>query len=146
MKRVLVSGAGGFINISQSARKVVFVGTFTAGDLDVRAEAGRLTIVREGKTPKFVQSVEHVTFSGPYAAKSGKEVLYITERCVFRLTTDGLELTEIAPGIDLDKDILAHMGFRPKISPLLKKMDAHIFSEGKMGLRTLLEQRHRGQA
>jgi len=137
-----LSGAGGFINISQSARKVVFVGTFTAGDLDVRAESGRLTIRREGKTPKFVQAVEHVTFSGPYAAKAGKEVLYITERCVFRLTTDGLELTEIAPGIELEKDILAHMGFRPKISPLLKKMDAHIFSEGKMGLRTLIEQRH----
>ncbi|HET6718206.1 MAG TPA: malonate decarboxylase subunit alpha, partial [Rhodocyclaceae bacterium] len=135
-----LSGAGGFINISQSARKVVFVGTFTAGGLDVRAVNGRLEILREGDTPKFVPAVEHVTFSGPYAARSGKEVLYITERCVFRLTPEGLELTEIAPGIDLERDILAQMGFRPKISPFLKKMDAHLFSTGKMGLRTLIEQ------
>jgi propionate CoA-transferase len=138
-----LSGAGGFINISQSARKVVFVGTFTAGDLKVVATAGRLEIQQDGKTHKFVKAVEHRTFSGPYAAKAGKEVLYITERCVFRLTREGLELTEIAPGIDLEKDILAHMDFKPKISPLLKKMDPHIFSDGPMGLRSRIAQDHR---
>ena len=137
-----LSGAGGFINISQSARKVVFVGTFTADGLAVRAENGRLEILREGRTQKFVPAVEHVTFSGPYAARAGKEVLYITERCVFRLSTEGLELTEIAPGIELERDVLGQMGFRPNISPLLKKMDAHIFSPGRMGLRTLIEQGH----
>jgi len=130
-----LSGAGGFINISQSAKRVVFVGTFTAGDLEIAVEAGKLRIVREGKTRKFVAQVEHLTYSGPFAAKRGQPALYVTERCVFRLTKGGLELIEIAPGIDLQRDILGQMGFVPLISPNLVTMDARIFTDAPMGLR-----------
>ncbi|MFO1346918.1 MAG: acyl CoA:acetate/3-ketoacid CoA transferase [Rhodocyclaceae bacterium] len=134
-----LAGAGGFINISQNAKKVVFVGTFTAGDLAIAIEDGKLKIAREGKAKKFVAQVEHRTFSGAYATKRGQSVLYVTERCVFRLTPDGMELTEIAPGIDLERDILAQMEFRPQISPHLKLMDARIFADGSMGLRAELQ-------
>lgn len=130
-----LAGAGGFINISQTARKVVFVGTFTAGDLSVAINEGKLKILCEGGTTKFVTQVEHRTFSGEYAFKNGQTVLYITERCVFRLIEGGLELIEIAPGVDLERDILARMDFRPAISPSLKTMDARIFSDGPMQLR-----------
>jgi propionate CoA-transferase len=130
-----LAGAGGFINISQTAKKVVFVGTFTAGNLDVAIEDGRLKILSEGETAKFVASVEHRTFSGEYAFKRKQSVLYITERCVFRLIESGLELIEIAPGVDLQRDILDRMAFRPAISPDLKTMDARIFRDEPMGLR-----------
>ena len=135
-----LAGAGGFINISQNARKVVFVGTFTAGDLEVAVRGGQLQITREGKSRKFVDEVEHRTYSGEYAARRGQQALFITERCVFRLVDDGgisgLELIEIAPGIDLERDILAHMNFKPAISPALKLMDARIFAPVAMGWRT----------
>ncbi len=130
-----LAGAGGFINISQCAKKVVFVGTFNAGDLDIRVEDGRLSIVRDGKARKFVQEVEHRTFSGAQALKSGQTVLYITERCVFRLTADGLELTEIAPGVDIERDIMGQMDFRPHVAADLKQMDARIFRDAPMSLR-----------
>ena len=130
-----LAGAGGFINISQTAKKVVFVGTFTAGKLDVAVENGALKIRNEGETVKFVSEVEHRTFSGEVAFKSGQMVLYITERCVFRLVEGGLELIEIAPGVDLDKDILSLMEFRPTVSPKLKIMDARIFRDEPMNLR-----------
>ena len=129
-----LAGAGGFINISQTARKVVFVGTFTAGSLDVAVEDGKLRILKEGKARKFVDEVEHRTFSGAEAWKRGQTVLYITERCVFRLCAEGLELTEIAPGIDLERDILAHMDFRPVMHHPPVLMDARIFAHAKMGL------------
>ncbi|MDQ5878721.1 MAG: propionate CoA-transferase, partial [Pseudomonadota bacterium] len=134
-----LAGAGGFINISQNAKKVVFVGTFTAGDLEIAIADGQLKIIREGKSKKFVAEVEHRTFSGAYASKRGQSVLYVTERCVFRLTPTGLELIEIAPGIDLERDILGQMGFRPQISPTLRQMDARIFADGLMGLRADLQ-------
>ena len=130
-----LSGAGGFINISQCARKVVFVGTFTAGGLEVAIIEGKLQIVREGKSPKFVREVEHRTFSGRVAAANRQPVLYVTERCVFELTEHGLRLIEIAPGMDLEKDILAHMGFRPDVALPLKTMDARIFDPAPMTLR-----------
>ncbi|MBK1679650.1 acyl CoA:acetate/3-ketoacid CoA transferase [Rhodocyclus tenuis] len=133
-----LTGAGGFINISQSARQVVFVGTFTAGGLEVAIADGRLVIVSEGRARKFVAAVEQRTFAGAYAAQRGQPALYVTERCVFRLTSDGLELIEIAPGIELERDILAHMDFVPRISPELKTMDAAIFAPGPMGLRERL--------
>jgi len=135
-----VAGAGGFINISQSAKTVVFVGTFTAGGLEVEVADGRLRIVKEGAVRKFIATVEHRTFSGPVAAKRGQKVLYITERCVFRLTANGLELTEIAPGVDLEQDILALMDFRPAVSPDLRTMPARLFRTSPMGLLDMLSQ------
>jgi len=130
-----LAGAGGFINISQKAKKVVFVGTFTAGNLEVAIEAGQLQILEDGKSMKFVDEVEHRTFSGSQAAKWGKSVLYITERCVFQLTAEGLELTEIAPGIDLQKDILDKMAFKPLMPSTPKLMDARIFADVPMNIR-----------
>lgn len=130
-----LAGSGGFIDISQNAKKVVFVGTFTAGNLEVAIEAGKLHILEDGKSVKFVDEVEHRTFSGPEAARRGKEVVYVTERCVFRLTARGLQLTEIAPGVDLQKDILDKMAFPPIIDGEPALMDARIFAEGPMGIR-----------
>ncbi len=130
-----LAGSGGFIDISQNAKKVVFVGTFTAGNLEVAIEAGKLHIREDGKSVKFVDEVEHRTFSGPEAARRGKEVVYVTERCVFRLTAQGLQLTEIAPGVDLQKDILDKMAFRPVIDGEPAIMDARIFADGPMGIR-----------
>ena len=130
-----LAGAGGFINISQNAKKVVFVGTFNAGRLNIMVENGTLRILQEGPAQKFVQQVEHRTFSGAYALTRGQPVLYVTERCVFALTVDGLELIEIAPGIDLERDILSQMAFRPLMPSPPRLMDARIFMEQPMGLR-----------
>lgn len=132
-----LAGAGGFINITQNSRTVVFVGTFTAGGLKVAVEEGRLVILKEGRARKFVNKIEQVTFSGPYAASNGQNVLYVTERCVFALTALGLELIEVAPGVDIERDILAQMDFRPIINqPQL--MDARIFLPASMELKDLL--------
>jgi len=130
-----LAGAGGFINISQNAKKVVFVGTFTAGRLQLAIDDGRLRIVKDGNLKKFVREVEHRTFSGSYAVKRGQPVLYVTERCVFELTREGLELIEIAPGIDIERDILAQMEFRPIIRRDPATMDKRIFLSDPMGLR-----------
>ena len=130
-----LAGAGGFINISQTAKKVVFVGTFTAAGFDIAVENGKINIKKEGKVKKFVADVEHITFSGKYAAENGNYVLYITERCVFKLTKEGLELTEVAPGVDIDKDIVGQMDFKPVIKGTPKLMDARIFSDVKMNIR-----------
>ncbi len=128
-----LAGAGGFINISQNARKIVFAGTFTAGGLKVAVADGKLHIVQEGRSRKFVKQVGQVTFSGAYARQAGQPVLYVTERCVFRLTDRGLALTEVAPGIDIERDILAHMDFKPVVERP-KLMDSRIFGPNVMGL------------
>ncbi|MFV9504041.1 MAG: acyl CoA:acetate/3-ketoacid CoA transferase [Oscillochloridaceae bacterium umkhey_bin13] len=130
------AGAGGFINISQSTRNLYFLGTLT-GDAQVAIEHGRLVIGKEGTVHKFTPQVEQITFSGSYAAQMGQQVHYITERAVFRLTSDGIELIEIAPGLDLERDVLNLMGFRPLISPNLRLMDERIFAERAMGLAQL---------
>jgi propionate CoA-transferase len=130
-------GCGGFINITRAARKLVFCGTFTAGGLDVAVGGGRLTIRTEGKARKFVEQVEQITFNGRDAAQRQQSVVFITERAVFRLTADGLELTEIAPGIDLERDVLAHMAFRP-IMRAVRTMDTRIFEERWGGLAAAL--------
>lgn len=133
-----LAGAGGFINISQNAKRVVFVGTFTAGGLQLAVEDGRLRIEREGRERKFVRAVEHRTYSGPVAAARGQPALYVTERCVFELSASGLVLTEVAPGIDIERDILAHMDFAPLIPQPPRAMDARIFLPAAMGLRAQL--------
>jgi propionate CoA-transferase len=130
-----LAGAGGFINISQNAKKVVFVGTFTCGGLEIQVENRVLRIACEGRSRKFVSEVEHRSFSGEYAARRGQPVLYVTERCVFRLAPEGLELVEVAPGIDLERDILAQMDFKPLIPEEPRLMDPRIFRDGPMELR-----------
>ncbi|QDR81836.1 acyl CoA:acetate/3-ketoacid CoA transferase [Sporomusa termitida] len=133
-----VAGCGGFINITQNAKRVIFCGTFTAGGLQLKIENGQLTIIQEGRNKKFLDQVEQITFSGKYAQQVNQPVMYITERAVFHLTQEGMLLTEIAPGVNLEKDILALMDFKPIIAPGLKLMDARIFREGKIGLRDML--------
>lgn len=139
-----LTGAGGFINISQSAKSVVFVGTFTVGNMIVAFSNGQIAIRQEGDTRKFVSDVEHRTFSGTESLRRGQRVLYITERCVFQLVPDpenggsALELIEIAPGIDLQQDVLAHMDFVPRIANPLKMMDARLFQDEPMQLQSWL--------
>ncbi|PAV25604.1 propionate CoA-transferase [Tamilnaduibacter salinus] len=122
-----MAGAGGFINISQNAREVFFMGTFQAGGSKVHIEDTGLTVEEPGKGRKFVSDVEHLTFNGQFALERGQRVFYITERCVFQLTEEGLTLIEIAPGLDLDRDILAHMDFRPVISSRLQVTDTALY-------------------
>ena len=129
-----LAGSGGFINISQNARRLVFAGTFTAGGLEVKIADGRLSVVKEGRSRKFGERVQQVTFSGVYAARRGAPVLYVTERCVFRLTPEGLLLAEVAPGIDIERDILAQMAFRPIIDDPVP-MDGRLFLDRPMGLK-----------
>ena len=134
-----VAGCGGFINITQNAKRVVFCGSFTAAGLEVAVGDGKLTIVKEGKARKFLDHLEQITFSGDYAKKVKQPVLYITERAVFKLTAEGMMLTEVAPGVDLEKDILALMDFKPIISPNLKIMDERIFRAESMGLQDMVQ-------
>ena len=133
-----LAGAGGFINISQNARKLVLAGTFTAGGLEVEARDGRLRIVQEGRARKFCATVEQITFSGRRAAALGQPVLYVTERCVFALTAQGLRLAEVAPGIDIERDILAQMDFKPITEPPPALMPACLFEAAPMALRARL--------
>ena len=129
-----LAGSGGFINISQNAKRVVFLGTFVAPSR-CQVRDGRMVIADGVTAPKFLADVEQRTFSGEYAVTIGQPVLYVTERCVLALTPDGLELTEIAPGVDLEKDVLAHVGFEPIIRGEPKLMDARIFAAEPMGLK-----------
>jgi propionate CoA-transferase len=129
-------GPGGFINISQGARNVCFLGTFTSGHPDIRIEDGRLRIEQEGRYRKFMEQVEQITFAAKYSLLKGHQrVLYITERAVFELTGRGLTLTEIAPGMDLERDIFGAMDCRPAVSDDLKTMDERLFRPEPMGLR-----------
>ena len=130
-----LAGAGGFINVSQNAKEVIFVGTFGAGRQKVFPREGKLVIEEEAKHKKFVRERRALTFSGAYAGKRGQNVLYVTERCVFALRPDGLELIEVAPGVDIERDILARMEFKPLIPRDPAEMDARIFRPEPMGLR-----------
>jgi len=136
-----VIGSGGFINISQNAKKVVFCGTFTTGGLKVEVDGGKLVIVEEGKIQKFVDHVDQITYSGQYARRVGQSVLYVTERAVFRLDREGLTLIEIAPGVDLERDVLSRMGFRPRVADELAVMPAEIFYPQWGGLRRFIQSR-----
>jgi acyl CoA:acetate/3-ketoacid CoA transferase len=131
----VTAGCGGFIDITATARSILFCGYFTAGGLDLRVEDGRLRIVKEGKNRKFVAKVEHITFSSRRARQLKQEVLYITERCVLRLEQEGLTVIEIAPGIDLKHDVLAQADIPLRVSDKLKTMEEQIFRPERFGLK-----------
>lgn len=131
-----IIGFGGFIDISQNAAKVVFSGTFTAGGLRIEWPDGRVRIQTEGSSRKLVEQVQQISYSARFGRENGQSVLYVTERAVFALGEDGLELIEVAPGIDLERDVIGQMGFRPHVSPALRQMDARLFREAPMGLAT----------
>jgi len=139
-----IIGVGGFINISQNARCVVFSGTLTAGDLDVAWEGGRTIIRKEGRHRKFVPKLEQVCYSAAMGHARGQVALFVTERAVFRVSDDGLTLVEIAPGLDAERDVIAHMGFRPRVAPDLARMDPRIFEPGLMGLAAHVQAKPRG--
>lgn len=132
-----IPGPGGFINISQNAKKVVFCGTLTVG-AKIAVKDGKIKILEKGKIKKFVKEVEQITFSGEYAKKSGQEIIYVTESAVFKLTEKGLELIEYAPGLDIDNDIVSQMEFEPIIRDP-KEMDPRIFSEDTMRLKDFIK-------
>ncbi|MGL5950013.1 MAG: 3-oxoacid CoA-transferase, partial [Cetobacterium sp.] len=129
-----LAGCGGFINITQNAKNVIFCGTFTAGGLKIGTENNQLKIIEEGRVKKFIEDVEQITFSGEFARANEKTITYVTERAVFQLQKKGLVLTEIAPGIEIEKHILPYMDFKPIISENLTVMDERIFREEKMNL------------
>lgn len=129
-----IIGCGGFIDITQSSRRCFFCGEFCAGGLDAVAADGKLTIRQDGKIPKFIGSVQQITFSGKTARRKAQEVLYITERCVFRLVPEGMLLLEVAPGIDVEKDIVNKMAFRPIVSGEVRPMNPALFREAAMGI------------
>ena len=129
-----IAGCGGFINITQTTPVVIYCGTFTSKGLKLDIQDGKLNIVQDGSIMKFKNNVEQVTFSAEFAKEHDQKVLYITERCVFELRKEGLTLTEIAPGVDLEKDVLAHMEFKPLIAEDLKLMDERLFKAEKMNI------------
>jgi propionate CoA-transferase len=133
-----LAGAGGFINISPNAKKLLFAGPFPVGNLKIElSQEGSLVIASEGRSRKFIGQVEQITFSGTYAAETGQPVFYVTERCVFQRTARGVELVEVAPGIDIERDILRHMSFKPIVGTPTP-MNPLIFKPEPMGLEQLL--------
>ena len=132
-----ITGSGGFTNISSNSKKAVFCGTFTNG-VKIQTGDGKLTILEEGKKHKFVNKVTEITFSGVVAGKAGKDVLYVTERAVFALKADGIHLIEVAPGIDVQTQVLDEMDFAPIVDRdadgNVKLMDARIFKDEVMGM------------
>jgi propionate CoA-transferase len=138
-------GCGGFIDITQHAKRVIYCGAFTAGGLKVAVADGKIAIKTEGKARKYVKKVEQVTFSGGYATKTKQPVLFITERAVFELRDGTLALIEVAPGIDVQNDILAHMDFKPLMSPPPKPMPAEIFQPEWGGLKAILTSKSKGK-
>jgi propionate CoA-transferase len=129
----VTAGAGGFVDITARAKRIVFSGYFTAG-AKLGIESGRLQIMAEGKVKKLVPEVEHVSFSGRRAVEQGQEVTYVTERCVMRLTPDGITVTELAPGVDLERDVLAMAAVPLQVSPELRAMDERLFRPEPIGL------------
>jgi acyl CoA:acetate/3-ketoacid CoA transferase len=129
----VTAGAGGFVDITARARRIVFSGFFTAGaDLDI--DDGTLVVRREGKVRKLVERVDQVSFSGPRAVQQGQHITYVTERCVMELTRDGLAVTEIAPGVDLDRDVLAQANFPLLVPQPPRLMDRALFRPDRIGL------------
>ncbi|HHV11470.1 MAG TPA: acyl CoA:acetate/3-ketoacid CoA transferase [Clostridiales bacterium] len=135
-----ITGCGGFIDISQETKLIVFGGTLCAKS-KVRFEDGKVIVEEQGKVKKFINEIQQITFNGDYAVKIGKKVIFITERCVFKLTPEGLMLVEVAPGIDIDRDILDNMEYKPLIAKDLKEMPAFLFNSGPMGLKEYWSER-----
>ena len=129
----VTAGAGGFVDITSRARKIVFSGFYNAG-AKMEVQDGKLNIEKEGKVKKLVPEVEQVSFSGRRAVAQGQDITYVTERCVLKLTKEGLVVTEVAPGIDLEQHVLGQADIPLKISPALKVMDAALFKPEPMGL------------
>ncbi len=127
-------GSGGFINITQNAKRLVFSGSLAGGKFDVAVEGGEVVIRKEGDVQKFVPKVGQISFNGKLAREHGQSVTYVTERAVFRLASDGIVLTEVAPGVRLKEDILDRIGFKPRVPDRLKTMDERIFRPGPMGI------------
>jgi propionate CoA-transferase len=130
----VTAGAGGFVDITARARKIVFSGYFTAG-AKLEVNDGALRIPKEGKVKKLVQSVEQISFSGPRAIAQNQEILYITERCVLRLEPEGVTVVELAPGVDLKRDVLAEAEFPLRVAPELRKMDSALFHPAPINLK-----------
>ncbi|WP_299201159.1 CoA-transferase [uncultured Amphritea sp.] len=130
-----LAGAGGFINITQNTHDLYFLGTFTSGPQQIEINDGEIKIIENGPVKKFRRQVQQITFNGEYAIQQGHTVTFITERAVFMLTAEGLKLTEIAPGIDLQKDIIEQMEFTPLIDENLIQMDTRLFNQGPMNLQ-----------
>lgn len=130
-----IVGTGGFVDICQNTQKVVFCGTLTAGGLKTTINDQRIKIEQEGRFKKFIDKVPEITFNGKDAIQRGQEVYYVTERAVFKLTVNGLALIEVAPGVDLERDIIQQMAFRPAISEPLSMMDSRLFNEDIMGIK-----------
>ena len=129
----VTAGAGGFVDITARARRIIFSGFFTAA-AGLSIENGALLIAREGKVRKLVEAVEHVSFSGRRAVAQGQDITYVTERCVLKLTEKGIVVTEIAPGVDLKRDVLAQAEFPLLVADDLRVMDAALFQPGLIGL------------
>jgi propionate CoA-transferase len=142
-KPYLTAGCGGFVDITAHAKRIVFSGFFTAG-ATLEVGNGALTILKEGKTRKFVDTAEHVTFSGVIGRQRGQHVTYVTERCVLDLAADALVVREIAPGIDLQRDVLDQAGMVLRVAPDLRLMDAALFREPPFGLQLRAEEPRRG--
>ena len=138
-KRII--GFGGFVNISQNAKKVIFSGTFTAGGLRLDWPGGVSRILTEGRHSKLVKAVQQISYNAGYGRERGQSVLYVTERAVFRPCEGGIEIAEVAPGIDIERDIFAHMGFKPRLAADLKQMDARLFRAEPMGLAADIQAR-----
>ena len=132
-------GAGGFPVIAGGVSKIYFAGAFTGGKKEIDVCKNRIKIIQDGPITKFVENVYKISFSGYQAAKSGQEIMYVTERAVFRLDKNELILEEIAPGIDIEKDVLSHMNFKPKLSTEIKEMDGRLFGKPPMNIRNDLK-------
>ncbi len=136
-----IIGCGGFINISQTAKKIVFTGTFTSGGLKTEIKDNQISILQEGRNRKFVKQVNQITFYGQGAAERNQEVIFVTERAVFKLEAGKLVLTELAPGIDFEKDIRPNMDFEVEISKELKEMPKELFQENWGELKSLINKK-----
>lgn len=130
-----IAGIGGFVNISQGAKRVVFVGTLRAGKQQLQFSGDGIRVEQEAQSPKFVPKLEQISFSGEYARRWKVPVTYVTERAVFELQDEGLVLTEVAPGLDVERDVVQQMAFRPRIADKLKTMDARLFAASAIGLK-----------